>query len=51
MPDQAHDTTIKTATSTANPDHKLIPTNIEAQMITTHTEAAPDHTIGSNKTP
>ena len=49
MPDQAHDTVMKIGTGAADPDHKLIPTNIKAQTITTHTEAAPDHTIGSTE--
>ena len=40
---------MKIETGATNPDHKLIPTDIEAQNIMTHTDAAPDHTIGSTK--
>ena len=40
---------MKIDTVTANPDHKPIPIVIEVQSITTHTEATPDHTIGSTK--
>ena len=49
MLDQARETTTKTDTSAADPDHKLISIIIEAQTITTHTEATPDHTIGSTE--
>ena len=49
MLDQAHNTTTKVDTGTADPDHKLIPIIIEAQSITTQTEATPDHTIGSTE--
>ena len=49
MLNQAHNTNMKIDTSTADPDHTLIPVIIKAQSITTHTEASLDHTIGSTE--
>ena len=40
---------MKIDTGKSDPDHTLIPIIIEAQSITTHTEATPDHTMGLNK--
>ena len=40
---------MKIDTSTADPDHTLIPIIIKAQSITTHTEAVLVHTIGSTE--
>ena len=43
--DQVPDTTMKTGTGKVVPDHNLIFTDIEAQVIMTHTEATPGHNI------
>ena len=43
MPDQVLDTTVKTETSKANPDHSLIFKDITAQAIVIHIEATLDH--------
>ena len=45
MPDQVHDTTMKTGTGKVNPDHNLIFTDIAAQVIMIHTETAQGHDI------
>ena len=45
-PDQVQDTTTKTGTVKVVPDHNLIFTDIAAQVIITHTEAAPGHDTG-----
>ena len=45
MPDQVQGTTMKTRTGEVIPDHKLICTDIAAQVITIHTEVAPGHDI------
>ena len=37
---------MKTGTDTVDPDHNLILTDIEAQIIMTHTEAIQGHTTG-----
>ena len=44
--DQAQDTTMKTGTGEVVPDHNLIFTDITAQVIMVHAEAAPGHNIG-----
>ena len=46
MPDQVQGTTKKTGKGKVIPDHNLIFTDITAQVITIHTEAAPGHNIG-----
>ena len=46
MPDQVQGTTMKTGTGKAIPDHNLIFTDIAAQVMTIHTEAAPGQSIG-----
>ena len=43
MTDQIPDTTVRTETGKANPDHNLIFEDITAQVITIHTEAAQGH--------
>ena len=45
MPDQVQGTTMKTGTGKAVPDHNPIFTDITAQAIIIHTEAAPGHDI------
>ena len=45
MPDQVHNTTMKTETGKVNPDHNLIFTGIAARVIMIHTEAAQGHLI------
>ena len=45
MPDQVHDTNVKTGTGKVNPDHNLIFAEIAAQIIMIHTEAAQGHNI------
>ena len=44
--DQVQDTAVKTGTSEVIPDHNLIFTDIAAQVVMTHTEAAPGHNKG-----
>ena len=46
MPDQVHDTTMKTGTGEVDPDCNLIFVDIAAQVITIHTEATQGHTLG-----
>ena len=46
MPDQGQGTTMKRGTDEVIPDHNLIFTDIAAQVIMIHTEAAPGHDIG-----
>ena len=46
MPDQIQDTTMKTETGKADPDHNLIFKNIAAQVIMIPTEAAQGHNTG-----
>ena len=46
MPDQVQGNTIKTRTGEVIPDHNLIFTDITAQVIMIHAEAAPGHDIG-----
>ena len=46
MPDHIHDTTMKTETGKANPDHSHTFADITAQVIMPPTEAALDHNTG-----
>ena len=46
MPDQVHNTTMKTGTGEVNPDHNLLFTDITAQGIMIHTEASQGHNTG-----
>ena len=50
MPGQAPDTAMRTGAGEAIPGHSHISTDITAQVIRIHIEAAPDHDIGITTT-